>query len=60
MDIELNYECLNLHPVFICHNREDVEGKSPNVSRTDENTPPVSSVVDPSIDDRSLLYQETW
>lgn len=41
-------------------NREDAEGKSPNVSRTDENTPPTSSSVDPTIDDRNVLYQETW
>lgn len=41
-------------------NREDAECKSPSVSRTDENILPSLSSVDPTVDDRSLLYQETW
>lgn len=49
-----------LIPVIFFYNREDTEGKSPNVSRTDDITPPTSSAVDPSIDDRSVLFQETW
>lgn len=40
--------------------REDADGKSPSVSRGDENITPTSSTVDPTIDNRSLLYQETW
>jgi len=57
--VKINYKYYTITLCYFIYNREDVEGKSPNVSRTDENTS-ASLIIDPTIDDRSLLYQETW
>lgn len=57
--MKINYKYYTITLCYFIYNREDVEGKSPNVSRTDENTS-ASLIIDPTIDDRSLLYQETW